>query len=89
MATFYGSLQGEKKPKTKLGQRKIESHTRSWDHGVRTTYWLDAKDNAWCAIYLTGGSNNPANLKLIKSFKLGKVSKLRPGLNGFAGGKGD
>lgn len=79
MSTFYGSLDGEKKAKTKQGQRRLSGHLRGWDHGIRVEYELDANDNATCKVYVTGGSNDSANKKLLKKFDLGPVSKRRPG----------
>lgn len=79
MSTFYGSLTGEKKSKTKQGQRNLQGHLRGWDHGIRVEYSLDDNDNALCKVWETGGSNSPDNRKLIKTYKLGKVSKARPG----------
>lgn len=79
MSTFYATLSGEKKPKAKQGQRRIEAHVRGWDHGIRVNYWLDENDEAHCTIYQTGGSNHPDDGKLVKRFNLGKVSKRRPG----------
>lgn len=88
MATFYGSLEGEKKIKTKMGQRRIACHLRSWDHGIKVQYFMDDKDNAYCVIYETGGSNDPKEKKMLKTYKLGKVSNRRPG-SAYAGGVGN
>lgn len=80
MATFYGTMNGYKgKPSNKMGQRKITSHTRGWDHGIEVTYELTDGDGCSCEVWLTGGSNNPERIKLIKKFNVGTVSKRRPG----------
>lgn len=89
MSTFYGSLEGEKKIKTKMGQRRLSGHIRSWDHGIKVQYFLDEKDNAYCVIYETGGSNDPKERKTLKTFKLGKVSKRKPGYADGSGGIGN
>lgn len=80
MATFYGTMKADgRKANNKMGQRKLTSHTRGWDHGIEVTYSLDGKDKCTCEVWLTGGSNNPERIKLIKRLKVGEVSKRRPG----------
>ncbi len=88
MSTFYGSLEGEKKRVTKMGQRRIADHIRGWDHGIKVVYFLDEKNNAQCFVYQTGGSNNPKEVKTLLAVDLGSVSRRRPGYTA-AGGIGN
>lgn len=90
MSTFYGSLESErsKKPITKPGMSRLTSHTRSWDHGVRVEYTLTGKDEATCEVWLTGGSNDSQNIKLLKKFRVKNISKRKPGF-AYIGGVGN
>ncbi len=85
MARFYASVKGDGKQSTKMGQRRISAHIRSWDHGIKVKYYMDEKDNAYCDIHITGGSNSPNEVKIVKHIKLGQVSNRRPGQSGIGG----
>lgn len=85
MSAFYGSLEGEKKPKTKMGQRRLNAHIRAWDHGIAVEYSLNDNGDAVCRVYETGGSNQPSKVKLLKTYKLKAISKKRPGMDGYGG----
>lgn len=80
MATFYGTMKGDdKKANNKMGQSKITSHTRTWDHGIEVTYTRDSGDGAKCEIWQTGGSNNAVRIKLIKVLHIKDVKNFKPG----------
>lgn len=61
MSKLYAEIYTERdKTVSRIGHRRIESHTRSWDIGVRVVCEVDLNGNVKISIYQTGGSNNPS-----------------------------
>lgn len=91
MARFYGytSLKGFKARSKirEMGCTAIESHVRSWNHGILVEYKADGND-AVCEVWVTGGSHDPTCKRLLKRFKLKNISNYKPGKAG-AGGIGN
>lgn len=48
----------------------INCHIRGWNHGVKVTLYKDAEGFEWVNIVLTGGSNNPSELRTILDSRL-------------------
>lgn len=92
MSRFYGSLKGERKTtNTKMAQRELTGHLRTWDHGIEVVYKQDY-EHITCEVWETGGSNNPQRIKRIRTFKIPheKAPNYRPGHGpGKTGGIGN
>ena len=68
MSRFYSEIEGAAKTvASRRGHNFIESHTRGWNNGIRVTCYVNDEGNEVHQIYLTGGSNNPGNIKPIYS----------------------
>jgi hypothetical protein len=84
MSRFYATVKSEKKSlATKCGVSKLEAHVRSWDHGIKVNYWVDEDGQTLCQVFLTGGSDKPDTMKLIKAFIVGKTENRRPGASHY------
>ena len=81
MTKLYGSITNERQStSTKRAMSELNAHIRSWDHGIYVAYKILSKTETLCQVYVTGGSNNPSKHKLLKEFKLGEISNLKPGI---------
>ena len=68
MSRFYSEVEGAAKTvASRRGHNFIESHTRGWNHGIRVACYVNDEGNEVHQVYLTGGSNNPSNIKPIYS----------------------
>lgn len=65
MAKYRATAESEKgREVSKLGNSRIETHTCTWNEGVRVIM-TDSR----IEIYRTGGSNNPSNKELLIGHK--------------------
>jgi len=73
MAHFYGDVRGKAKTRaTRVGSKTsgMNSHIRSWNKGIEIICDYNERDNKNIfEVYLTGGSNNSSNKRLISKFE--------------------
>jgi hypothetical protein len=79
MSLFYGVINAPHKSSSakSRGHQSITGHIRTWEHGIRVTYFKDSTDCVWAEIWLTGGSNSEKDVKLIKRMRVGPAKKQK------------
>lgn len=66
MALYYGEIKGRARTlATRIGYKRIQSHVRTWTHGIETDYSKNDDGSIQVRVYETGGSDNANRRKLI------------------------
>ena len=67
MSRFYGRLKGGRGTATRQGHKTTGfwSHVSGWNMGVEVTLHVDDYDNDVARIYITKGSGQPSDKKLL------------------------
>jgi hypothetical protein len=67
VSRLYASIDSDSRRTlaTSRGHRRIDTHTRGWDSGVRVVAYVDADDHDVIDVYQTAGSNGSASERLI------------------------
>jgi hypothetical protein len=67
MSRLYASIDSDSRRTlaTSRGHRRIDTHTRGWDSGVRVVAYVDADGRDAFDVFQTGGSAGGASERLI------------------------
>lgn len=71
MARFYGDLQGNRGPTSRMGSKKsgLHAHIRGWNVGVQISCFVDKNGRDTITISETGGSHDPFSERVITVLK--------------------